>query len=311
MAKYASAAALVALVLAWSAPSPAQDEPAKKDDALDRLLEKIEKSKPADKPEAAKPDPAKRDDAKPAEAKPKDPAKPGGEVDAKDKALDNLLEKLGQKEDTPVTANGPKSPELSPPTKPGEPKAGKLDGKSQDLDEHLEELLGRKKKKKDSQDQRGQGQGQGEGTGKLAEAIKKMREVEERLGKPDTGEDTRKKQGEIVQDLESILKQLRQGQGQGRGRIRMVRQAGNSNGQQPGQQNPQGNNANGVGPMRPSMPTGAHANLGDKNAWGNLPPELRTELENASSEEMLPSREELIRRYFLTVSKNKARAREE
>ena len=36
-----------------------------------------------------------------------------------------------------------------------------------------------------------------------------MRDVEQRLGQPDTGEETRKKQGEIVQDLESILKQLR------------------------------------------------------------------------------------------------------
>ena len=36
-----------------------------------------------------------------------------------------------------------------------------------------------------------------------------MREVEERLGKPDTGEETRKKQTEIVKNLEQLIEQMR------------------------------------------------------------------------------------------------------
>ena len=50
--------------------------------------------------------------------------------------------------------------------------------------------------------------------------------------------------------------------------------------------------------------------MGDKNEWGHLPPELRTQLENVSREEALPAREELIKRYYMSLNK-KNRGREE
>ena len=49
---------------------------------------------------------------------------------------------------------------------------------------------------------------------------------------------------------------------------------------------------------------------GRKDTWGDLPPALREELENVFKTDMLPSKSELIRRYYSAVAK-KGRAREE
>ena len=62
------------------------------------------------------------------------------------------------------------------------PKDQGLQGKDKEIDEQLEEFAGKKRKKKDGE--------QEEGSGPLGEVIKEMRDVEQRLGKPDTGEET-------------------------------------------------------------------------------------------------------------------------
>jgi len=286
-------AATLLAALCWAPVGFAQDSTQDKDP-----------KKPAPADPAAKADAPKGDKDKEKD-KEKPAAKPAGEVE--DKALDDLLKDIGdQDKDKPPPPKRPGAgePPPAPPTRPGEPKADQVGEKEKPLDEHLEELQGRKKKKKDGQPQ------EEEGSGKLGEAIKKMREVEERLKKPDTGEETRKKQGEIVQDLDTLLKQLRQAQGQGKGRMmRGVQQAGNN--PQPGQPGNQGNTAKGVGPMPPAKPTTTHALVGDKNEWGHLPPELRTEMENVSKEDGLPSRKDLIEKYYLTLSRKKGRTRGE
>src|SRR5262245_48981469 len=96
-AKY-SGIALAALVL--TAPAGRGDEPpAPKDDALDRLLEKLEKPAPppAAKPDSdtAAPEPEKSKSEAPAQppAQPTGEKKKAGEVAPKDQALDSLLEK--------------------------------------------------------------------------------------------------------------------------------------------------------------------------------------------------------------------------
>jgi hypothetical protein len=307
-----SFALLLACALSGATVGRADEPPAPKDDALDRLLEKLEK--PDRPPADAKPDaepPKTEGEKKPAGDTKEGEKKPTGELAPKDQALDSLLEKLGETRDKPDAPNDRRAPRGMPgeekegkdqaPAKPGEPKPQDLTGKSKDLDEHLEELTGRRRKKKDQDEE--------EGSGPLSKVIKEMREVEQRLGKPDTGEDTRKKQTEIVKNLEQLIEQLRNSSSQSRGlRIRIVRQAG----QQPGQ--PQGGttgaNAGGVGPSKPAKPDGKHANVGDKDIWGHLPPELRQEMDNIAKEGMLPSKEELIRRYLLSVAK-KSLTREE
>ncbi|MBI1830505.1 MAG: hypothetical protein HYR84_03530, partial [Planctomycetes bacterium] len=142
--------------------------------------------------------------------------------------------------------------------------------------------------------------------GPLAEAIKKMREVEKRLSQPDTGEETRKRQGEIVKDLDNLIQQIKnaQGQGQGKGQrmSRRVQQAGKP-GDQQGQPGSPSNTGSGVGPQKPQKPLTAKAIVGDKNEWGHLPPELREEMMNVFKEQPLPKRERQISRYYESVSK--------
>lgn len=274
-------------------PVQAQD-PKAKDDALEKLLGKVEAR---DKAEAAK-----------------EQSKPG-EVAPRDKALDDLLKKFGTTEDRPTpdkpmppTPGGPGKAKSEPGPDQGKssdkPKQDTLKDEAKDLDRHLEELLGRKPKSKKSQQQgEGEGQpGQGEENGPLSDVIKKMREVEQRLGKTDTGDQTREEQKQIVQKLDTILEQIRKS-GQS-GSSRMLRKSKQQGPPQQGDpsQDP-GAMARGAPPMKPSDPTNKRSLVGGKDVWGHLPPELRTEMENIFKEEMLPTKEELIRRYYLSVAK--------
>ncbi len=212
-------AAAFAATFAWASLGRAQDTPKPKDDAVEKLLEKLEAPKP---PDTAKTEPA-ADDKKPNKAEAPAPkaekekekapagaapaAKGKGQVDTKDEAIDDLLGKLGETRDVPSKDDRPGTPGGKPGGGPSPPKpdsdrskAHEPTGQAKDLDEHLEELTGRRKKKKGEQD--------GEGSGPLSEVIKKMREVERRLDKTDTGEQTRQEQGQIVKKLDQIIKEL-------------------------------------------------------------------------------------------------------
>jgi hypothetical protein len=287
-------------LLAWTiAPPPCPAQAPGGDEALERLLEK------AQQPNEPKPD-ARPDGEQPA-AKPK-------ELSPDDEGLDSLLKKLGETPDEPSprgkpvapTPGEPNEPGPQPPDKPADGPA--LEGKEKALDEHLEELTGRKKKPKQD-DQQAQ---KGDDSGPLAEAIKKMEEARKRLSDADTGEGTRKTQGEIVKELDQILQRLRQQQGNGKAMrlARRTQQAGQ--GTKPGdQQGDQPNNTGaGVGASQPKKPTVGQVLAGRKDTWGDLPPNLREEMENVLREEMLPAKRDLIIRYYSSVAR-KGRAREE
>jgi hypothetical protein len=309
-------AALTSL-LAWATLGPAQDTPKPKDDAVDKLLEKLEGPK---SPDAPRPEPA-ADEKKPKSAeapapkaeKEKTPATPTtkgkGEVDSRDQAIDDLLGKLGETRDIPSPDDRPKAPggksgdEPMPPKPDSDKsKAHEPTGKAKDLDEHLEELTGRRKKKKDNQDD--------EGSGPLSEVIKKMREVEQRLDKTDTGEQTRQKQTEIVKNLEQIIQELRKSSSQAKGKrkVQLAIRPGQQEGQQQGQQN--GANAGGAPNQKPTKYDPKKLLSNGKDEWGHLPEALRLQLENVAKEEPLSTKVEMIRRYYLSVSK-KALSREE
>ena len=302
------AALSTALVLGWAFVGLAQGPAKPKDGDLDDLLKKVE--------EAAKP-----------KAKPSEPAKPGA-VAPKDKDLDDFLDKLGEEKDKPKADGKPSEPppggaaddmksdpkggkgdkDKSKDRKPGSPKPKKddLTGQDKDLDEHLS---GADKKKQQKGGQQGgrQGQKQDEEDGPLGDLIKQMREVEQRLGQPDTGEQTRQKQTEIVKRLDGLIEQMRLVRSQSQ-MMRMMRQ-----GQRPGQQlGQQANNdpQQGVGLQKPAMPRPKSVVALDPNQWGHLPPSLREEMDNVFKEEGLPDKLDLIRRYYLSVNK-KSLAREE
>src|SRR5262249_31092265 len=127
------------------------------------------------------------------------------------------------------------------------------------------------------------------------------RDVEKRLGKTDTGEETRKKQSEIVKNLEGLIEQLRnsESQGQARKKMYLVMKPGTK----PGSKEEQGATGKGVGASKPERPTNKHALVGGEGDWGHLPPELRQEMMNVFKEDGLPGKADLIRRYYLSLTK--------
>ena len=299
----------------WVGRAVAQDAAKpKKDAALDDLLKELKDAK-SDEPAVAKKPATDKPagDSKPAPAKPAEkprtaPAggsKPAADVAPRDKALDSLLEKLGETPDKAAPDEHPGGGGMPPPDdkkkepKPGggprKPAAEELTGKSKDLDEHLEELTGRRKKKKGEGD---------DGSGPLSDVIKEMRDVEQRLGKTDTGEETRKKQQQIVKNLDTLIEQMRSASGQSQGKQK--RQLAMKPGQQPGQNQPgqtPGTTGGNAPNTKPEKPTNRRSLAGGKDEWGHLPPELRQEMENVFREEFLPSREELIKRYYDSVAR--------
>ena len=323
----ASALAVAALGLARPPAALAQDKP--RDEALDKLLEKLDEKA---KPEPAKPDEKGKGDAKdkkPAEAPPKgedldkllekldakakaDPAqgkpvdKKPGEVAPKDEALDKLLEGLGQAKDAPSPDDkkpGQPGPEMPPPPDGSQPKPDNLKGGEKELDQELERITGKKPKPKNQRERKSE-----EETGPLGQVIKEMRDVEQRLGQPDTGEATRQKQAEIVKNLDTLIEQIKNAPSQSMA-MKMIRD-GKKPGQpqkpgQPGQQ--PGAMADGAQPTKPADPK-KNALPSDlaKSIWGQLPTQLREEMGNVLNERALPSKEDLIRLYYLSLGNKNA-----
>jgi hypothetical protein len=330
----------LACTLAWCTPIKAQETGKSSDEALDSLLEKLSepgaktkkietsagkpakeasqrpKSEAAKKAATSKPKPDSPPQAKTAAKQAGKPAKPSSagssDVSSKDKELDQLLEKLGETRDEPAAEDrtrGRRPPgEEGEPSQPStgkgdqaksKPKPGAnnpgLEGKDKELDERLEEFAGKKRKKNRSDEQAG--------TGQLGQIIKEMRDVEQRLEKPDTSEDTQGKQKQIVKKIETLIEQIRQSSSSGMA-MRQVKQPGGKPGnQQPGQT--PGANAQGAPPTKPAKPSDRHSPAGGKEIWGHLPDELRQEMENVFKEDALATKEDLIRRYYLSVSKRK------
>jgi len=281
----------------------AQDRP--KDEGLEKLLEKL------DEPKAAPVAKDKDKDRKKDEEKADKTKAPGGDVAPEDKGLDKLLEGLGQSKDVPAPDDkkpgGPGGDPPMPP-KPDQPKGGEpLDPKAQELDDILGQKAGDRPKKQ-PRDKKGDGQ---EGGGPLGDVIKQMRDVEERLGKPDTGEETRKKQVEIVKNLETLIEQMKDSPSQSQG-LKMIRQGkkpGPPNGQ-PGSQ--PGATGDGTDKTRPDKPRTPPMPVEvAKEIWGQLPAQFRDDMANVLNEHPLPTKTDLIRLYYLSLGKKSSTAREE
>jgi hypothetical protein len=230
---------------------------------------------------------------------PKAPAT--GSLAPKDQAIDDLLGKLGESKDEPSRDDrprnqGPGAGQPPPERKPGEKEGVKLGGKDKEIDDRLEEIAGRRRKKPHADDE--------ERSGEIGEMIKEMRDVEQRLGKPDPSDDTQAKQKQIVKRIDTLIEQVRQsGSSAGKLTIRRRQQQGKQQGQQQGDQT--GALAQGAGPMKAVKATSQHSTAAGKGIWGHLPEELRQVMLNSFKEEMLSSKAEMISRYFLSVGKGK------
>lgn len=327
---FCSRLALIAAI-AWCASASAQEPGKTKDDALDSLIEKLAGPEKEDRPAAGATDAVKESEAdakskaakdgpadKSGPAKAKDgPTRAGkpsagetgsGDVSSKDKELDELLEQLGETKDEPSAPERPQGrpqPGDNPePPRPGpggadkskdRPKDAGLQGKDKELDERLEEFAGKRRKQKRPE--------QEQGGSPLGQVVKQMRDVEERLGKPDTSEETRGKQKQIVKQIETLIQQMKQSGGQSGMAMRKTQQAGQKPGGQQGQT--PGANAGGAPNAKPERPSNRHSLAGGKDIWGHLPDALREEMENVFKEEAIRTHEDLIRRYYMSVAKRK------
>jgi hypothetical protein len=227
--------------------------------------------------------------------------KPAGSsgVSGKDQDLDDLLEKLGETKETPSPDDRPREgsggepdrQRLQPPRR-GQTDRNKPTGRDKDIDEHLEELTGRRRKRNADDGQR---------TGKVGEIIKEMRDVEQKLGKPDTGEGTRDEQKKIVKNIDTLIEEVKRSGSTMKGLVfRRVQQPGRQSGQQ---QRQTGTMPRGAPLTKPMQPTAKHSNAGGQEIWGHLPAELRQEIDNQTHEEPLSAKADLIDRYYNSVGK--------
>ena len=322
-------ACVLVIALASAAVARGQETGKPKDAELESLLENLkdreEGTKPSSKKAAkpAAPPQAKSQTGQPATTKKaanaagakqgaaksgasggqtKPAAKPPatGGLAPKDQAIDDLLGKLGETKDEPAREDRPQNQGAGagqpPERKPGEKDGAKLGGNDKEIDDRLEEIAGRKRKRPRADDE--------ERTGPIGEMIKEMRDVEQRLGKPDPSEDTQAKQKQIIKRIETLIEEVRQsGSSAGRLTMRRRQQQGNQPGQQQGDQT--GAMAQGAGPMKAAKPTSQHSTAGGKGIWGHLPEELRQVMDNSFKEVELGSKAEMISRYFLSVGKGK------
>lgn len=308
----------VSLSVGAAAPTIGQETPRPKDDALDSLLEKL--SEPSDRD--AKPD-AKDSKKEPSDAKKAgdsgdrpaakgDPAQgkkadDSSKLSGKDQEVDELLQKLGETVETPAPddrrrggGGGEEKTDARGPSKRPEPgERNRLTGKDKETDEHLEELTGRKRRKKNEDNE--------ERSGPAGQIIKEMRDIEQKLAKPDTGESTRQEQKQVVKEIEKLIEEAKKSGSSSMRRMlvmqRRRQQQGRERGQQPGQT--EGAMAQGAPASKPARPPSKHSNAGGKDIWGHLPPELRAEIENQMNEQELASMAELIQRYYKAVNEKK------
>ena len=280
---------------------PAQPESGTKPTAGDDPSKPESGTKPTAGDDPAQPESGTKPTAGDDPAQPESGTKPTAGDDpapeVEDDALDKLLEGLGESEDRPETTGPPSGTGPGDPDGPdgAGPDGDPLEEDQKALDAELRRILGRVDKKPQ--------QDQPEGGGALSEAIKKMEEVEKKLGEQDTGEQTRERQKEIIERIDTMIAQARQsGSGKGQGQRRMVQQDGPPD--QPGQPGDQpGNTGAGVGPQQPQTPDLKDAVTLAKDTWGGLPPALREEMLNVFNEIGLPARKSLIDQYYLSITR--------
>ncbi len=183
--------------------------------------------------------------------------------------------------------------------------------------------------------------GDTEAAAKVKEIIDRLHKnfdaSEDRLGKKDPGEDTRKIQDDIIKDLDELLKQQQNNQGGGGGasgakgsKGGASGSAGNSGGSG-GKGSKGGSQANNKGGAGGNQDKKGSAQLGKgggkdgkggngagggdgkkegkntiadlfKDIWGHLPQTKRQEMDAYSKERFLPKYDEILRQYYRTIS---------
>ncbi len=143
------------------------------------------------------------------------------------------------------------------------------------------------------------------------QTLKTMHDVKERLDRRDVGKQTQAQQRQLVEHLDALIKNIRQGQG---GR-RSIAGPPRTRPQPPGTEGkPSTGGTSGESGRRKQGPADEatdevgrseaeaarlrqHRRL-VKEVWGHLPPTLRQKMMNAYDEKTLPKYSDLVRRYY-------------
>ena len=130
-----------------------------------------------------------------------------------------------------------------------------------------------------------------------------MRDVEQRLGKPETGEDTQSKQKQIVKQIDTLIQQMKQSGSSGS----MAMRQGAATGSEAGRpaRSDSGANAAGAPPMKPAKPRTGTPRRAARISGATCPKSCGRRWKTASRKTRCPRKAELIRRYYLSVAKQK------
>lgn len=150
----------------------------------------------------------------------------------------------------------------------------------------------------------------------LQQAIEEMRKAQQRIGKRDTGEETRKLQENVVSNLQMLIEKIKQ----------QSQSSPSSSGGSPMPSDDESNQQNSQPPEPKPADNGQtrddkseestdeprdaeNRKIGrltpgqmDKEVWGHLPPKLRQQLLNAWADKYLPKYDDLVRRYFESLA---------
>ena len=134
----------------------------------------------------------------------------------------------------------------------------------------------------------------------LARAAKNMRASQERLARRDPGEGTRQIQRDILQDLDSLIKQSQRQQQQTSKGPRPGRDEQRAEGRQPGRGGRDG------GKTAPNKIADLY-----KDVWGHLPETLRQEMDQYSREQFMAKYNDLLKQYYATIAEKGRRKTEQ
>ncbi len=230
----------------------------------------------------------------PAPADDPKPAKPASSLD------DELLKSLGDET--------PKKPKEAPAARPAGPAATKPNPLD---DELLKELGGPEPKAKTPE-------AESDSKDPLVRLSKEMRDAERMLAELEGNEKTQQLQQKIVDQLEALIKQLQQQQQQqssssssqkpkpGSQRQQVQQPQSKSGSTSPGQSNqPARDSSKELTNRKPEKPDASRVTEMLKDVWGDLPPRVRQQMMQMSSERFLPKYELLIEQYFKALADRK------
>lgn len=142
----------------------------------------------------------------------------------------------------------------------------------------------------------------------LSRAGRRMRQVENLIGRAKSGSDTQKLQNQIVEDLDTMIQLARQQAQRMQSNQQSQQETKRSNARQPGQPQPSQGGAPQDAPSEDSTerlgqadgrrPDMTEMNTLLKQLWGHLPEREREQVLNAQIEQFLPQYELLIEAYF-------------